>query len=639
MAPGTGYQFNGAAVYDPAQQNVSSGGGVDSGAMNKLMAFFGPPPKNPTMDATRDMWRTHDQFPAAYEGSSVFMGHVITGLIAEANDFLSTIICPKVLTDEIHFNWTLTKFNQTLVPEVPHEGVGRVLEYTEESGEAHSVRRGQSIKLEFDFFRTQKGKETYYNQVTQLTNNVIRTYQLDILHAIRNCHATEQAWRNQYGVERINVQQRLRAEVDQFAIIPKDVDAKGIFKLVSLFKRHAERLGFEIDAVLGRDIMMRWVELNQIKSTAYIWRGPGGIEQMQRAGAGVGTLVGLPFYPIKNYADIYGNEQIGPMQSFAQIGEFNWVPAPGAATSVYGQEPYIEIYCEEDDSDDAKITWKEAHKAIHWDALDKLYDEDTDFAAKWDKAYNKKRPSAIEKEKDYIVLLERPFMKYRMESLVFMKAGESTGVLNMGVGDFSFSQDGKIKTLYCFYTYYSACVIHNEKQVLIADNVHYDQYLGGCSEKFITVQDLDELKQQQYRFENLDPNSQIFTKSIIAWPVPKDVTTIKAGPHDITGFFVDDALEKNAPIAGLECLGHYLMTQGQMDRAPRGLTFQRRIPAVNTIVFQGFQKMYKNSDPKPVKVIRNTGHHGPQIYPGCGKIRQGQDYEYKQITYIESINA
>lgn len=645
-APGTGpYSFNGHNIYNPSQQNVSMGGGVDGNAMNQLLGFFGPPPKNPTGDASRNIWRTHEQFPAAYEGSSEFMGHVITGLVAEANDFLSTIIFPKVITDQIHYDWTITKFNQTLVPEVPHEGVGRVLEYTKESGEAHSVRRGQSIKLEFDFFMTQQGKDTYYNQVTQLTNNVIRTYQLDILHAIRNCHATEQAWNDQYGIHRLNVAQRLQSEVDQFACIPKDIDGKGVFKISSIFKRHAERLGFEIDAVLGRDIMMRWIDINQIKTTAFMWRGPGGIEQMQRAGAGVGTFGGLPFYPIKNYSDIYGTNDIGPMQSYAQIGEYN---------TIGKGKKQIKIFSEDLGDDDVTITRAAAWMAIHWNEIQKKYDAvDGKFKADWDEHYNKVTPMAMKAWVDAddetktdprvfqcIILLIRSWMKYRMESLVFMKAGESTGRLNMGVGDFSFSQNGAVKTLYCFYTYYSAAVCHGEKHVLIADNVHYDQYLGGCSELFISEAEMKEIQQVNYQFENIDPNNELFEKSMLAWPLPFKFSAALPKAIDITGQFVDDYKDKNSPMfPSGDLLGEVLFAE-RMERVGRGKAFQRRVPAVNTINFRGYQRDEVVVDSGNfTKLTRNAGHHGEMVYSGCEKVRAGQDYEYKQITYVANISV
>lgn len=625
------YPIPNTGIYNPSQPNVSMAGGSNSTAMNELMKFFGPPPSNPNLDASRDRWVTHDQFPAAYEGKSLFMGSVIHGLYVEQNDFLTTIILPKTYEDNIHYQWTITKFNQTLVPEVAHEAPGRVLEYSKESGEAHSVRRGQSIKLEFEFFKTPQGIQTYYNQVTQLTNNVLRTLQLDVLHAIRNCHVIEQKWREQYAVDRINVTQRIKREIEQFAIIPKDPDAKGMFKLVSNYRGHADRLQFEIDACLGRHKLMRWKDLNQIKSTAYMWRGPGGIEQMQRAGDGVNTVEGIPFYPVKNYSDIYGNNDIGPLQSFAQIGEWNEIPK---------DVDWIKMYDEDKDSIDATIKREVAWKNIHWEALQTLYVENETFQKKWDNIWKKPPMETAPGKKDGVkdeptkhkIFLSRNAMKYRMESLVFMKAGESTGKLFMGPSDFTFSQDGAVKTLYAFYTYYSVAVVQNEKQVLMADNIHYDQYLGGCSTKFLSEKDIENLQGSQFRYEDFATDDPIFTKSIIAFPLPADTELPEI--LDITGKFVDSyAGEDEVP--ALELLGDYLM-KDMIDRVGRGMSFQRRIPAYNTICVRGYQE-YIDPFTNKEKTQTNMGHHGENSYSGMGKVRQGLDVEYKQFQYVKRI--
>jgi hypothetical protein len=365
----------------------------------------------------------------------------------------------------------------------------------------------------------------------------------------------------------------------------------------------ADSLGFEIDAVLGRNALLKYMDLNVTKLIEYSYRGPGGLAQMQNAGESA-TLKGLRFYNVKSYTLRNKNEKIDPLNTYNINGE---------VIKVAPADEFVRMMDEDNDTDQAEVTYAEAAAAFgnYWAAMDqqlknKIIGKVGNDQGIW----------------EYILL--RPFQKYRMESLVFMKAGESTGRLHIKDEGFVKGENANLKTGYINYTYYSAAIIHAEHQILIADNVHYNACLGGAGIKFFDHNDIAQLKDKRYRFEDFNNGNKIFTKSLIPWPVPGGFKVPEA--MDITGrFYGAEGDDEHYPTANEFC--EYFDTE-YMERPEPGVSNFYKTPLTNTVVFRG-----ASSNKDKTRVTVNSGYHGPYTYCGVKAVRSGAHAEYRVQNY------
>ena len=57
----------------------------------------------------------------------------------------------------------------------------------------------------------------------------------------------------------------------------------------------------------------------------------------------------------------------------------------------------------------------------------------------------------------------------------------------------------------------------------------------------------------------------------------------------------------------------------------------------NTLVFQGHTAYFNVATSNYDLVQTNTGHWGPRVYPGCGKVRKGLMKALEPITYTSAF--
>jgi len=58
------------------------------------------------------------------------------------------------------------------------------------------------------------------------------------------------------------------------------------------------------------------------------------------------------------------------------------------------------------------------------------------------------------------------------------------------------------------------------------------------------------------------------------------------------------------------------------------------VTPTNTVCFQGHQSLYNPSNGGMFDIIiKNTGHWGPNVYPGVGKVRNGHQKVVETVNY------
>ena len=225
------------------------------------------------------------------------------------------------------------------------------------------------------------------------------------------------------------------------------------------------------------------------------------------------------------------------------------------------------------------------------------------------------------------MIYSRPYMTYDMSTGVCMKTGASTGETLIGHADFQLGDNVVQKLHYGNFTFYSKSVVYRQQNVYLAEDMFSTGYIGGTGTEFFSdYQDME------------DYNNGVHTrhKSIFAMIAP--YTDVEYNnPIDITGRYsgdtaalnVDDKLHfSSAPFY------RQLWNWGSQGNVPPGRSkFEAPDASQNTMCFQGHQSMFNPQTKMFDVVIKNTGHWGDRVYPGCGKVRQGMQKVFDPPHY------
>ena len=225
------------------------------------------------------------------------------------------------------------------------------------------------------------------------------------------------------------------------------------------------------------------------------------------------------------------------------------------------------------------------------------------------------------------IIYARPYMTYDMSTGVCMKSGNGTGETLVGHADFQLGDNVVQKLHYGNFTFHSKSVVYRQQNVYLAEDMFSTGYIGGDgTEFFASDHDMDEY--------NCGTKNR--HKSIFAMLAPySDIEY--ANPIDLTGKYSGDCQALNT-----DSKLHYatspfykkLWNWGGNGNAPSGRSrFETPDAAMNTVCFQGHQSMYNPSNSMMDVVIKNTGHWGDRVYPGCGKVRQGMSKMFDHVNY------
>jgi hypothetical protein len=234
------------------------------------------------------------------------------------------------------------------------------------------------------------------------------------------------------------------------------------------------------------------------------------------------------------------------------------------------------------------------------------------------------------------VLYARPFQTYSMSTGVCMKAGDSTGETLVGHCDFQLGDNIVQKLHYGNFTFYSKSVVYRQQQVFLAPNMFATGYAGGTGSKMFSCS-------KDYVDYMESGSNQVNNKSIFAMLTPYS-SCLYTNPLDITGrhggnlMFLDPKNGDEAPELHFATAPFYKKfwgwTESQMD-APGRCSFDNDDDGVpNTICFQGHQSLYNPANGGLYDIVmKNTGHWGPNVYPGVGKVRNGHQKVVETVPY------
>ena len=246
-------------------------------------------------------------------------------------------------------------------------------------------------------------------------------------------------------------------------------------------------------------------------------------------------------------------------------------------------------------------------------------------------------------------VLARPFIQHEMSSVIMTVAGQDTGATFFGHSDFQLADDVTSKVHYGNFTFYSKALVTNPKNVHMIDGVFAQNYVKGNDCTFFHPDAKDDA--DAGGFDSKVPDA--YHKSIFSMVLPYEEGENMPNPIDLTGTYHSRVASPEG-----EELGNDWQLSGEMQKAEHDSmfstlpyyarrwkwghasgqpgyslpgTFQPGMRArANTVCFQGHQfswcKTGSGMDGSGgyTNVVSNTGHFGPDVYPGCGMVRRGQ---------------
>lgn len=234
----------------------------------------------------------------------------------------------------------------------------------------------------------------------------------------------------------------------------------------------------------------------------------------------------------------------------------------------------------------------------------------------------------------YHIMLARPHMTYDMCTCVLMKGGAETGRTFQGHSDFQLGDDVQSKIHYGNYTYYSKALVTNPKNILLARNVFATGYVRGDDTKWAVVKGA----------ADGNPMGEIESGSMFAFIVPANQ---HKAPNPLRIFSDDTDAYGNK--FGRSMVGSQFYAQkygfGQVASAEDFETIGTRNDS-NDICYQGHQFWWKphrenaaggGTAGSYTGVTHNTGHWGPKVYAGCGRVRNGEEVYLKDVNYGSEV--
>lgn len=242
---------------------------------------------------------------------------------------------------------------------------------------------------------------------------------------------------------------------------------------------------------------------------------------------------------------------------------------------------------------------------------------------------------------DLDVILFRPWMTYEMSSAILTKSGYETGATFVGHSDFLLGDDVISKLHYGNFTFYSKAVVTNPRNVIIARNIFCNSYVGGNDCGFIRV------KKVGNKEKNYSPQTGDHGGSLIAVALPGGTCAqIQKNPIDMRGYFTgyeDDGDRSTSRHYATPSICDAVKRALQLDTvdpggAPGVNLWSTQLRKQNTVCYRGHQFSYDVNSKKFSNITVNTGHWGPNVYAGCGRVRAGDMKYLKEQNYKQSID-
>ena len=591
--------------------NLSSVGSASTN--HALQPFFGSVEPQYQKMLAEDKF-AHETFnlPKAYAGKNKHLETVLDYLITEEDAWYTSTVLPWVLTEDLSVKWDIFRFNKTLMDLEPHQGVPRYVTAERESRSDRLVRRGLAFIIEHGFYKTDQGRQHYLMNLRQIVDSVNETAYHGVIHALLSCKNHYKEWERQHGATITREGQLLRKQRRRWALVQKQ--ERGLYLLDAELKDQMKYEGVTPNVWILPSKMSIYVTMVPSAEVEFYRKGAGAAANLEKGPGNLLTFRGSKVFETRPFDIDFIGEPRDLLVRERQVGEYFVFPTQDQVGT--GNSRDIFIY------------------SMDTDNFERMPFEDCEAKAK----ENAKACSGVDTNGAGTVLLLRPFQTYNMASAILMKGGLDTGFTAHGHHDFMLTDDVIHKVHIGHYTFYHKSVVKQPKNIILAEDIFAQSYVSGEGTNVFEGHGGGRDPADHSFATELSQDT--FTRDIIPiWIPARDATPIK-NPLDITGFYSHDTLNtSNTTLRNTD--EHYpnaaaystalgfdrLQNYGSQD------DFLAPVRHLNTICFQGHQMSYDDKKKGFTKLTMNTGHWGPNVYPGCRSVRNGENCFLKDMEY------
>ena len=596
-------------------EDTSALSGVGNGAPNHaLQPFFGSIEPQYQKMLAEDRF-AHETFnlPKAYEGKNKHLESVLDYLVTEEDAWYTRSVLPWVLTEDLSVKWDIFRFNKTLMDLEPHQGVPRYVTAERESRSDRLVRRGLAFIIEHGFYKTDQGRQHYLMNLRQIVDSVNETAYHGVIHALLSSKNHYKEWERQHGATVTRAGQLLRQQRRRWAVVQKQ--ERGLYLLDAELKDQMKYEGVSPDVWILPSKMSIYVTMVPSAEVEFYRKGSGASANLEKGPDNLLTFRGSKVFETRPFDIDFIGEPRDLLVRQRQIGEYFVFPTASEAGT--GNSRDIYIYSMDSDRFEKMDYGILAEQAK------------TNYEA----AFKSPAPESG------TVLLLRPFQTYNMASGVLMKGGLDTGFTAHGHHDFMLTDDVIHKVHIGHYTFYHKSIVKQSKNIILAEDIFAHSYVSGEGSGVFPAEggtSKDRFSQQLAR--------DAFTHDIIPiWIVGDSKGNIARpqNPLDITGHYNNHTLDannstiddENEHYEGADTYANGPLGFNRLQNYDQNEQFLSPVRHLNTVCFQGHQLSWDSERKTFAKVTTNTGHWGPNVYPGCRAVRNGENAFLKDMEY------
>jgi hypothetical protein len=578
-----------------------------------LQPFFGAvEPQYQKMMAEDKFAHETYNLPKAYEGKNKHLESVLDYLITEEDSWYTSVVLPWVLTDDLSVKWDIFRFNKTLMDLEPHQGVPRYVTAERESRSDRLVRRGLAFIIEHGFYKSDQGRQHYLMNLRQIVDSVNETAYHGVIHALLSSKNHYKEWDRQHGQTVSRPGQLLRKQRRRWAVVQKQ--ERGMYILDAELKDQMKYEGVSPNVWILPSKMSIYVTMVPSAEVEFYRKGSGASDNLEKGPDNLLTFRGSKVYETRPFDIDFIGEPRDMLVRERQIGEYFVFPNADEVGA--------------DDNSDEELKKRDIFiYSMDTDNFERMSYKDAAAKAKAN------APRGVDTKGDGTVLLLRPFQTYNMASGILMKGGLDTGFTAHGHHDFMLTDDVIHKVHIGHYTFYHKSIVKQPKNLIIAEDIFAHSYVQGEGTGIFDAGDGDNSFLGQL-------GSDSFNRDIIAIWIPVGEHPPLANPLDITGRYNPQTLDMNNSTID-NSTDHYPNAQlyaralgfDRLQNYGSNDQFLSPMRHLNTVCFQGHQLSYDAKKEAYSRITLNTGHWGPNVYPGCRAVRNGENAFLKDMEY------
>jgi hypothetical protein len=167
---------------------------------------------------------------------------------------------------------------------------------------------------------TAEGREQYRRNLIGIKQCVQETNNHDVVSALINCRNYDREWERRHGLMNKPIAQIMRREVNEFAIVQKDIS--GLEILHEEYKERLSRYGIRPDLWIFPPKMSIYATMVPPTDRSYKELGASTSATFKAGPAALGSFRGVTVYETRMF-DVYENElPIDLLRRNQQIGEY-----------------------------------------------------------------------------------------------------------------------------------------------------------------------------------------------------------------------------------------------------------------------------------------------------------------------------